>query len=237
MSDVSGLHWKDVARIGIGSVLRHMPGPVGLLNRRRYRKGMQSVTRRRFETALSQLERGLINIDLGANLGIYTRKLASHGHVVHAFEPDPWTAAQLRSNVADLSGIHIHEAAAGTAPGEIEMYRENGYEEDPKLHSTGTSIFADKRNMSSESAFTVPVIDIPDFLSSLEADIGILKIDIEGAEVPLLEVLFDHPVMERIQYLFVETHDHMIPALQDRTWALVRRAERMRQPYADLNWG
>ena len=43
------------------------------------------------------------------------------------------------------------------------------------------------------------------YLENLDEDIGTLKIDIEGAEVELLEALFDRPdILERVRHIFAE---------------------------------
>ena len=56
-------------------------------------------------------------------------------------------------------------------------------------------------------------------------DIGILKVDIEGAEVPLLEALFDRSdLMGRISHIFAETHEWLIPDHKPRVKALRARA-------------
>jgi hypothetical protein len=82
----------------------------------------------------------------------------------------------------------------------------------------------------------VKVIDFPAFLEGLEGEIAVIKMDIEGAEVPLLEALFDHPVKTQIGHLFVETHESRIPDLLARTNALRDRAAQMTRPRVNMDW-
>ena len=77
-----------------------------------------------------------------------------------------------------------------------------------------------------------------DFLRYLgDLEIGVLKMDIEGAEVQILEALFDRPDrLHRIRYIFAETHERMIPGHQPRVDALQRRARKIGQPSVNLYW-
>ncbi|HKK97182.1 MAG TPA: FkbM family methyltransferase, partial [Marivita sp.] len=99
-----------------------------------------------------------------------------------------------------------------------------------------SSLMAQKKNVDTSTAIDVTVIDFPAFLERLEGDVAVIKMDIEGAEVPLLEALFDHPVKSRIGHLFVETHESRIPDLRDRTDALRARAAGMVQPVVNMDW-
>lgn len=162
--------------------------------------------------------------------------MAAHAAKVYAFEPDPWTAAELRKRLADVSNIEVIEAAAGTEDGTFPLYRTSSFDSDPVEQSQSSSLMAQKRNIDKASAVDVNVIDFPAFLAALDGDIAVIKMDIEGAEVPLLEALFDHPVKKRIGHLFVETHESRIPDLLARTDALRARAATMTQPRVNMDW-
>ena len=56
----------------------------------------------------------------------------------------------------------------------------------------------------------------------------VLKLDVEGAECCILRKLIRDNVLERIDHIFVETHDHKIPELQ-------RDTDELRQYIRD-NW-
>ena len=212
-------------------LLRHLPGAIG----HRY-KCKYMVTTNGFEEVVRRC-RGTTCIDLGANLGVYTRMMASHARQVIAFEPDPWTLAELRANVADLHNVKIENAAAGTSEKSVYLYRHPNFEEDPVSCSEASSIIASKKDITTEGALEVRQVNIVRYLEDLDADIGILKIDIEGAEVSLLEALFDRPdLMRRISHIFAETHEWLIPAHKPRVRALRARARRMELPFINLYW-
>ena len=176
-------------------------------------------------------------IDLGANVGEYTRKMASVAKRVIAFEPDPWTLAVLQANVADLQNVRIENAAAGTFEGRVLLYRHARFEQNPALYSESSSLIASKSNVTEEGAIEVRQIDFIDYLYRLNEDIGVIKIDIEGAEVDLLEALLDRPeIVKRIHYIFVETHESRIPGHELRVKALHDRVQGMQRPIINLYW-
>ena len=111
------------------------------------------------------------------------------------------------------------------------------FEEDPVLHSESSSLIASKSNVTEEGAIEIRQIDFIDYLEHLNDDIGVIKIDIEGAEVDLLEALLDRPdIMKRIDYIFVETHETRIPGHELRVKSLQDRVQEMRQPRINLHW-
>ena len=214
-------------------LLRHLPGAVGNHYKRKYKK---MVGTDGFEEAVRRCG-GTTCIDLGANLGVYTRVMASHAKRVIAFEPDPWTLVELRANVADLDNVTIEDAAAGTSEQSTYLYRHPGFEENPVEHSVSSSVLVSKCDVVKESAVEIRQVDFLRYLEDLDDDIGILKIDIEGAEVPLLEALFDRSdLMGRIGHIFAETHEIWIPDHKPRVKALRARARRSERPLINLDW-
>ena len=216
------------------AILRHLPGKIGGRYRVKYLR--RHAQTRKFPEALRR-SRDMTCIDLGANVGEYTRKMASVAKRVIAFEPDPWTLDVLRANVADLDNVTIEGVAAGTHEGRVLLYRHARFEEDPVLHSESSSLIACKSNVAQEGAIEVRQIDFIVYLERLDDDIGVMKIDIEGAEVDLLEALLCRPdIMNRIDYIFVETHETRIPGHAQRVKSLQDRVQEIQRPRIDLNW-
>ena len=216
------------------SLLRHFPGRIG---RRYERKIMRLYARNReFPEAVRRSE-GMTCIDLGANVGTYTRKMASVAKQVISFEPDPWAHAMLQANVTDLDNVRIENVAAGTKEGRVLLYRHVRFAEDPAVYSISSSIITSKKNVASEGAVEVRQVDFIRYLENLNEEIGVLKIDIEGAEVDLLEALLDRPeIMERINWIFAETHESRIPAHGARVESLRERVQGMQRPEINLHW-
>ena len=140
----------------IYSLLCHLPGKPG---RRYNRKFMRHSARKiSFDKAVRR-SGGMTCIDLGANVGEYTRKMASGTKQVIAFEPDPWSLAALYANTADLDNVRIENAAAGTSERMVLLYRHAQFEENPTFYSVSSSVIASKRNVSEEKAIEVRQIN------------------------------------------------------------------------------
>ena len=212
-------------------LLRHLPGELGHRYECKY-----MLRTNGFEDAVRGCG-GTTCVDLGANLGVYTRQMASCARQVIAFEPDPWTLAALQSNLADLDNVTIENAAAGTTDETVFLYRHTRFAEDPMSRSEASSVIASKGDVAGKDAVAVRQIDFIRYLEDLDEEIGILKIDIEGAEVNLLEALFDKPdLMERVSHIFVEAHERLIPDHKSRVKALRARARKIERPCINLYW-
>ena len=133
------------------------------------------VTRRFCET----VRPGMVVIDVGANLGLYTLYAARHtgpSGRVHSFEPTPRMFSILRENI-QINGlletglVQLHQAAASDRSGKARfaVYAGNNG------HNT---LFPDDRNGTFIEVDTIP---LDDALAG-EARIDVIKIDAEGAE-------------------------------------------------------
>jgi FkbM family methyltransferase len=125
--------------------------------------------------ALGELRRPLEIVDLGANIGLFGAEALTRwpdAHVV-AFEPDPANAAILRRTVAANGGLRwdLVAACAGVEEGAVAF----------AAGHFATSRIADGDTRGGPTV-RVPVHDVFPWLE--QADF--VKIDIEGAEWPLL---------------------------------------------------
>ena len=215
------------------NLLRRLPGDWGRYYQRNF---LRLQTLAEFDEALRRSE-GMTCIDLGANVGKYTKKMASVAKRVIAFEPDPWACAELRANVADLDNVKIENAAAGACEKKVFLYRHARFENNPALYSEASSVIAEKRNLTEEDAVEVRQIDFIRYIEGLDEEVGVLKIDIEGAEVELLESMLDRlDVLARIDHIFAETHENGIPAHKSRVNALYEKARSIKRPCINLSW-
>jgi FkbM family methyltransferase len=177
-------------------------------------------TRFLFDCRLRQLTENDVAIDCGANVGVFTEMIAATGALVHAFEPDPYAFARLSERTAALPNVVLHNVAVGTSEATVRLYRTEDFDSRPDNACISSSLYADKINIDRGNYIEVRQIDFPAFLSSLSARVAILKIDIEGAEVLLLERMIADGTIDVCDFVFVETHETRIPALAKRTAAL-----------------
>lgn len=215
-------------------LLRHLPGRRG---RRYHRKIKALAVLEEFDNALRR-STDKICIDMGANIGEYTEKMAQFARSVIAFEPDPWAYDQLKVNMVNFTNVRLENAAASTLSGTVQLWRHAEFHNDPAKYSTSSSLISRKSNISnSDHIIEVRSINIIDYLLDLNEDIGVIKMDVEGAEVDILEALLDTPeLLSRIDYVFAETHERKIRDQTARVDLLVKRTLRMTQPYFNLNW-
>lgn len=189
-----------------------------------------------FHRIIERLNAGDIAIDCGANVGKFTAKMASTGATVYAFEPDPYAVEQLRDCVGHLSNVTILNQAVGAKDTHVKLYHAPGYRNAPERLSLSSSVYATKRNVSSDGGTPVEQIDLARFIGQLERPVKLLKLDIEGAEVPVLEKLLKTGLLDVIEHIFVETHERGIPELAERTMALRQQLADYPQEKINLNW-
>lgn len=183
-----------------------------------------------------RLRAGDVAVDCGANVGEYTELLARRGATVHAFEPDPvaFAAAQLR--LARFPNVRLYNQAVGTEAGRATLYRAKNFTDAPEDRTISSTLIASKTNVDAANVVEVEVIDFPAFLAALPGRVAMLKVDIEGAEVALVNALLDRGVIDKVDATFVETHERNVPALREATAELRRRVAREGRTTVDLNW-
>jgi FkbM family methyltransferase len=124
--------------------------------------------------------------DIGANIGYYSL-LASHAvgprGVVIAVEPSPPIFAILLENLAlnHARNVRAVEAAVAARAGKVSLYR------GPSWNSGMTTTLAEHGFKATDEVKALPLEEIlrPDEIARLR----LIKIDVEGAEAPILERL------------------------------------------------
>lgn len=181
------------------------------------------------------LRPGDIAIDCGANVGKVTRKIARPGVTVYAFEPDPNAFRALVRNTADLDNVACLNKAVSVYNGKAKIYFNDRYDENPEKWSTGSTLLEDKPNVDKENFVVCEVVDLAEFIEKLDKPIGILKMDIEGEEVKVLNKLIDCGLTSRIRKIVVETHERFAD-LKKSTDELKKKIRQLRIKNIDLGW-
>jgi FkbM family methyltransferase len=119
-------------------------------------------------------------IDIGANVGLWTRWLYSQGATkINCFEPIAKNIECLRKNVKDIENVGIHEVALGQKQGFITLYIEKS-ESNIGQHTINKDYFGEAALVK---GFTVPV----ESLDSYDFSPTFIKIDVQGAEMMVLQ--------------------------------------------------
>ena len=220
--------------LAIGQAL---PGGAGFICYRKLKRRFRQRNAHVWQQIIDDLRPGDLCIDLGANVGTITQQMAGTGAHVIAFEPDPDTFAMLETNVGIGSNIELHQKAAGHKAERLLLKRSKRLNEDFERFSEASSLVRDDHTMDAANSVEVEVVDFPNFAASLDRDIRLIKMDIEGAEWDLLEALLKHPILDRIDCIFVETHEWMdAKKYMPQASRLQRRAEEIGRPYINLFW-
>lgn len=187
------------------------------------RRQKRNLRKARAEGYLSgiaaMLRKGDLALDLGANMGVVTDILARTGADVVAFEPDPWAFGKLTERFADTPNVTLVNAAVGIGSGSVRLMRAQNFDDNPLGASVKSTILDGGRQIDAENAIDVPLIDFPAYLTERLAErpeIAFIKMDIEGAELGILEALDTQGFFDRIRVLVAETHERKFRDLRPR---------------------
>jgi FkbM family methyltransferase len=134
-------------------------------------------------------------LDVGANVGVYSALAADCGADVSAVEPHGPTADRLRLNCPDAT---VHELALGNSVGEVGLAIQND--------RPGT-----QRPAVGGETMTVPQVPA-DRLASPD----VVKIDVEGAEVGVLDGMERTLAESPPRVVWIECHDGTASAVRER---------------------
>ena len=158
-----------------------------------------------------------IVIDCGANVGDITSCLCKSGATVYAFEPNPFAFKVLTKRFEYNENVHCIQKGVLDRDCTMNLYLHEFAEQDMVHWSTGSSLLDFKSNIQKDKYVEVDVIDICSFILTLKSQIKLLKIDVEGVECSILRKIILTGLNEKIDNIFVETHDHKIPELKLET--------------------
>lgn len=123
-------------------------------------------------------------VDVGANVGKYSRTLRSLGAGrIYAFEPVPATFARLRENVGNDDSIQLFNVAVGETDQTVQFHVPLS-DEHSTLASRNIS-FTDVASARSQT-ISVDMVSLDGFCASNDVDVDFIKIDVEGFELEVL---------------------------------------------------
>jgi FkbM family methyltransferase len=116
---------------------------------------------------------GMSVLDIGANIGFYTRLLSrcvGKNGTVHAFEPEEANFNHLRRLTKKLTNIKRVKAACGEKSGFAHLYKSEKLNVDHHLY----------KNEESRKKVDVRMVSVDDYLKNGSGGIGFVKIDVQG---------------------------------------------------------
>lgn len=177
---------------------------------------------------LNEVNENSICIDCGANVGIITEQFANRGATVYSFEPYKPCYDVLVEKFKNNPKVHIFNKGVMDKNTTMKLYKFEYQQYDDLFFSQGASMYKSNMEVDPDSYDEVEVINLIEFIKSLNTRIDILKMDIEGAEFDILELLIKENLYNKINHILVETHEETIPEIRES-------AERVRKSIADKN--
>ena len=164
-----------------------------------------------------KFEEGDIAIDCGANVGNVSNYLCKSGATVYAFEPNPHAFKVLAKRLSKYPNAHCYRQAVLDHKTTTKLYFHNNSDTNELLWSTGSSLLHEKANVRQDKFIEVETIDLSEFIVNLQANVKLLKLDVEGVEHSILTKLINHGLHKKIEHIFVETHEEQAHHLQSAT--------------------
>ena len=212
------------------------------LKRRQARNQRAAHAKGLLQGICSMLKPGDCVLDCGANVGEVTVPLARTGAEVHAFEPDPFAFEKLTKATQDLPNVTLHNAEVGVSAGSIKLMRASNFADNPRGASVKSTVIAGGRMINEDDGNTIDValVSLPDFLAELHSkhgELAFLKMDIEGAELDILELMLERELFDKVRLTVAETHENKFKALRPRFKDLRKNvSQKYPETRVNLDW-
>ncbi|MBU6462981.1 MAG: FkbM family methyltransferase [Bradyrhizobium sp.] len=140
-----------------------------------------------------------VTVDVGANLGLYTRKLSKLSSRVHAFEPSHEMAELLRRTSAP--NVRVHEVALSDQAGDADLFIPQ--DQDKLIYGLSS---LESRSSNSEQRVVSTKVSTARLDAIVREDVAFIKVDVEGHELNVLDGAAE--LLDRSQPVFlVEAED------------------------------
>ena len=176
-----------------------------------------------FVNHINFLTKDHLVIDVGANIGMVSECLAKKGSKVISFEPNNKAFIELKKVAQRYSNIEVKHAAVGTQNKNVRLYMHKKTNSSKEDLTQASSLLTKKPNISKEIYEDVKQIDFAEFLKSLKIKVELIKIDIEGYEIELINHLLDQNSLQYVKKIYLETHEEKIKELIEPTKKLKKR--------------
>ena len=188
-----------------------------------------------FNRALSNLNKGSYVIDCGANVGEFTKLFLEKGFFVDAFEPDPIAINELKKKCKNNKNLNLFQSAVGLKDNTQKLFRYRKFDENDPYSTQGSSLL-DYRSGTNKPFVEIKVIDFINHINRQKKEISLLKMDIEGSEIEILNKIIDLNIHDKIKYIFVETHERFSHKLGLKTAKLKLRIKNLNIKNINLDW-
>ena len=165
---------------------------------------------------------GDIILDCDANIGGMTSLFARSGARVYAFEPHPLCFSVMSKRFSAVPTVTCFNRGVMDRACTMELVTKNAHDRWDDLDTTVASSFM-LGQPSGTSKISVECINLSEFIFSLRSRVRLAKLDIEGAEIGVINHLIDTGAVDLIDLVLVETHEKQMPFLLEQTEELRQR--------------
>lgn len=162
-----------------------------------------------FEYLGKLINENSIVVDVGAHLGVYTNfftQVINDGGKIYSIELNPSTFNRLQTSFSSHKNVILLNKAVSNNNGVVDFYHDGG-------HTQTTNILGFDANKNiNDKIGSIESVRL-DTLLEKEENIDLIKIDVEGAEIKVLEGL--EGVILKVKYLLVECH-------MDEEWDIIK---------------
>jgi FkbM family methyltransferase len=171
---------------------------------------------------------GDVVLDCGANVGDVTSKFARTGARVYAFEPNPICFEVIKQRFRWMPNVTCLNKGVMDRDCVLTLTTPAPHAGFDELEVTVAASFKPNEVAAyPTTANEIACVDIDRFVRSLGSRVRLMKVDIEGAEIEVLNRLMDTGSIDLIDQLVVETHEEQMTDLAAPTRELRDRINKM----------
>lgn len=140
-----------------------------------------------------------IVLDVGAFTGKWADAVVElHDPVIFAFEPNPHSFARLEEKARDNSKLRPQQYGLGGRDETVEF----------TLNGLGSSMCDDRASNRNVEKIQVKIAAIDSAWQALSLErVDLMKINIEGAEFPLLERMIEKNMLDKVDTFLIQFHE------------------------------
>ena len=211
------------------------------INNNFYRKitlwSLKKKLPKNFLNHLATLKNSDYIIDVGANVGLVTEIMAQTNAKVIAFEPNNQAFKKLNKLRMRYKNLETINKAASIKDGKLKLFFHKNTKTSNNDLTQASSLLKNKPNVSEDLFETVDTIDFAKYIFSLNTQIELMKIDIEGYEIELINHLISTGAINKINIIYCETHEKKFNELKIKTQQMKENIKKNNLSNKfDFNW-
>jgi FkbM family methyltransferase len=162
-------------------------------------KWLAAINANRHLLIEADIDADSVVLDAGAYTGEWAQEIIDrYNPTVHAFEPDPRNYKHLAKRAQANSRLIPHSFGLGDKSEHVRM----------SLELMGSSVFSDTSGKNGVPWAEIEIRDIVDAWQSLALGrVELMKINIEGAEFPLLERMIEANLLKNVDCFMIQFHE------------------------------